>query len=927
MLGNWLKGSAYLRKRETGKIIRTAILLSISLFFLISHRTYAYDTPEGYSDHDYQKLVAFLELPNGTGKNGDKMSANYDPQDPTTWAGVSWDSGDSKRVDRIVWDSKGLVGDLNVRGCTVLEYLYCNYNQLTALDVSGLAALEGLFCYSNELTALNVSGCTALTGLNCSSNTLTELDVSSCSALTGLSCSSNKLTVLDLSGFTALKGLSCYSNELTSLNVSGCTALTQLYCYSNRLTTLDVSYCTALTDLSCYSNQLTSLNVSGFTALTDLSCFRNELTSLDVSGCPALEIICCYYNELTTLDLSDCTSLARLLCQGNKLTSLDVSGCAATLTSLSCGANKLTSLDVGGCAATLTYLSCYSNNLTVLDVSDCEALTYLGCGTNKLTALNVSGCNVLAEISCYYNELTFTTLPVFTGTGYHYFPQNEVQVGSGGKVVVGNEIDLSSEAMVDGVKTVYTWYKTDGSEIVPATSVNGVFSFDQGSDQAVYCEMTNTTFPALILKTIKISLIGPAKPTISIQPQNVTAASSSTAAFSVTAEAADSKIGGVLSYQWQLSKDGGSNWSDIKDSRENSYTTAAVAFTDNGLQYRCIVTNTKDKMTATIFSNPAILTIVARPPITSQPRDITVLEGATATFSVTAEAADSGAGGVLIYQWQLMTDSGSSWSDIDGATTNSYTTPAVALVNNDHQYRCQVINVREGVYATVFSNPATLSVIVGPIIVGQPGNITVLEGATATFSITAEASDSGAGGVLGYQWQLSKAGGSVWTNIDGATSNIYTTATVTYADNEHQYRCKVTTTRNGVSAEVFSAAVTLTVKIHRITVIKPNADNDEHNQTSINSGSLVLAQITGEIEGVAAVTIKIDNQAEQTISSSGNTIYYLLPAGLSEGWHTITIKLTNTVSYGIEATVTFYWDSYRRGFGFGRFDFGETDSH
>ena len=927
MLGNWLKGSAYLRKRETGKIIRTAILLSISLFFLISHRTYAYDTPEGYSDHDYQKLVVFLELPNGTGKNGDKISANYDPQDPITWAGVSWDSGDSKRVDRIVWDSKGLVGDLNVRGCTVLEYLYCNYNQLTALDVSGLAALEGLFCYSNELTVLNVSGCTALTGLNCSSNTLTELDVSSCSALTGLSCSSNKLTVLDLSGFTALKGLSCYSNELTSLNVSGCTALTQLYCYSNRLTTLDVSYCTALTDLSCYSNQLTSLNVSGFTALTDLSCFRNELTSLDVSGCPALEIICCYYNELTTLDLSDCTSLARLLCQGNKLTSLDVSGCAATLTSLSCGANKLTSLDVGGCAATLTYLSCYSNNLTVLDVSDCEALSYLGCGTNKLTALNVSGCNVLAEISCYYNELTFTTLPVLTGTGYHYFPQNEVQVGSGGKVVVGNEIDLSSEAMVDGVKTVYTWYKTDGSEIVPATSVNGVFSFDQGSDQAVYCEMTNTTFPALILKTIKVSLIGPAKPTISIQPQNATVAGGSTATFSVTAEAADSKIGGVLSYQWQLSTDGGSNWRDIEDSRENSYTTAAVAFTENGLQYRCIVANTKDNMTATIFSNPAILSVVASPTITSQPHDTTVLEGATAIFSVTVEAADNGAGNVLSYQWQLSTDGGSSWSDIDGAITNNYTTTAVAFANDDHKYRCQVINVREGVYATVFSNPATLSVVVGPMIVGQPGNITVLEGATATFSVTAEAADSGAGGVLSYQWQLSTDGGSSWSNVDGATAKSFTTALVTFANNGYQYRCKVTNTKNAVSAEAFSATATLTVKAHRITFIKPTAANDENNPVNINSGSLVLAQIIGEMAEVAAVTIKIDEGLAQYITPLGNTIYYLLPADLSEGWHTITIKLTNTVDYEVEATVTFYWDSYRQGFGFGRFDFGEADDH
>ncbi len=1072
MLRDWLKRITHLCSRSTGIVLGVVVLLSVIVFCSTSQGVRAYDTPAGYNANDYQKLVAFLELPNGVGKNGDKISASYNPEDPTTWDGVVWFNGAEKRVWGIIWSEKGLVGDLDVSDCTELGNIYNYFNQLTSLDVSGCTSLKRLFCFDNQLISLDVSGCTALVILSCSDNQLTMLDVSNCTALEELGCSSNQLTVLDVSGLSTLTTLSCKSNLLAELNVSDCTALnslrcgtnrltsldvtgsailTTLFCDSNRLTEFDVSGCTALGELVCDSNQLTSLDVSGLATLTKLSCKSNLLSELNVSGCTALGELVCDSNQLTSLDVSglatltklscksnllselnvsDCTALVELVCDSNQLISLDVSGLTtlttlscksnllvelnvsgctaldylhcddnrltaldvsglatltklscksnllaelnvsdctalvelvcdsnrltalemsdfATLTKLSCASNQLTALDLSGCTAlywlgcgynkltslevrghmTLKHLYCYNNQLTSLDVSGCTALEYLFCNSNQLTALDVSGCTALDRLFCYSNQLTFTTLPFFDGTIYTYSPQNQIQVGSGGKVVIGSEIDLSAVSAVNGVDTVFTWYRY-GWEIEPATSVNGIFTFEHGfGEQIIYCLMTNATFPELRLGTNKFLLIGPVKPEIVVQPQNITVATGIAAAFSVTATAIDADAGGILSYQWQQSTDGGNSWSDIADAVGNSYTTAAVTFANNGHQYRCIVTNTKDEITALVFSNPAILNVAATPTITSQPQNNVVAEGTSATFSVIAEVADSGIGGVLSYQWQQSTDGGSVWSNIDEATTNSHTTPAVTFANNGHQYRCQVINTREGVSATIFSNPATLSVVASPTIVNQPQDITALEGATVTFSVTAEVADAGAGGVLSFQWQLSTDGGSVWTSVDGAANNSYTTPPVTYTDNGHQYRCKVINTRNGVSGEAFSATATLTVKTHRITFVKPTADNEESNPVNINSGSLVLAQITGEIEEIATLTIKIDDGAEQTITPSGNAIFYLLPADLSDGWHTITIKLTNTVSYEIEATVTFYWDSYRQGFGFGRFDFGEADDH
>ncbi len=197
---------------------------------------------------------------------------------------------------------------------TALTQIYCESNQLTALDVSNNTALTTLYCSNNQLTVLNMSNNTALTELHCQDNQLTTLDVSNNTALTILVCFSNQLTELDMSNNTALTYLECPSNQLTVLNVSNNTALTELHCQDNQLTTLDVSKNTALTYLGCHGNQLTELDVSKNTALYTLDCQNNKLTSLNVSNNTTLSTLYCYGNQLTTLDVSNNTALTYLSC-------------------------------------------------------------------------------------------------------------------------------------------------------------------------------------------------------------------------------------------------------------------------------------------------------------------------------------------------------------------------------------------------------------------------------------------------------------------------------------------------------------------------------------------------------------------------------------------------------------------------------------
>ena len=89
------------------------------------------------------------------------------------------------------------------------------------------------------------------------------------------------------------------------------------------------------------------------------------------------------------------------------------------------------------------------------------------------------------------------------------------------------------------------------------------------------------------------------------------------------------------------------------------------------------------------------------PQITTPPQSQIVTEGENAKFSVTAS------GNPLTYQWQQKTtESDSSWTDISGAATASYTTEATTTSMNGCQYRCVV--TASGV--SVISAPATLTV-------------------------------------------------------------------------------------------------------------------------------------------------------------------------------------------------------------------------
>lgn len=317
----------------------------------------------------------------------------------------------------------------------------------------------------------------------------------------------------------------------------------------------------------------------------------------------------------------------------------------------------------------------------------------------------------------------------------------------------------------------------------------GRFGWKQGGWQLV----------GLLVVTLWLAACGssnnttPSTPVITTQPADVSVAVGDNASFSVTA------TGESPTYQWQDSVDDGANWSNITGATATSYSLTGVALSDSGHLFRVLVTAAG----ATVASSPAHLTVTAvadAPAITVQPTDQTVTELATASFSVTATGTS------LQYQWQLSGDGGTSWSDIGGANSNNYTTPATALSDSGEQFRVQVSNGA----GSVTSSTATLAVNAvatsntAPAFTVLPTDLAVVVGAAATFSTSVTGTPTPS-----LQWQRSTNSGTSWTDIAGANSNNYTTPTAVIGDDGAQFR--VVATNSAGSAT--SNAVTLTVAI------------------------------------------------------------------------------------------------------------------
>ena len=307
-------------KKTLGVIIALLLVISAALpaLALGVRDEPSYPTPEGYDDHDYQKLISFLLTEDEEGvSNVEKLrwlyrynEIGFDLSDPSTWgqiyfeneeenfvsfSGIIWTNDEVRRLRRIDIEFEGEFGseqpvpcgDLDLSGCLGFESALILGFDLDSLDVSGCTSLLYLTSLCRGLGGIDVSGCTELLELDLSNHGLPELDITDCTKLTHLQCADENITQLDLSNNPLITWLNLSGNPLEELDVSPCTGLTTLMCGYTDLHELSVADLASLNTLYCPDSELESLDVSGCFGLTSIDCTGNKLTELDLSDCPA----------------------------------------------------------------------------------------------------------------------------------------------------------------------------------------------------------------------------------------------------------------------------------------------------------------------------------------------------------------------------------------------------------------------------------------------------------------------------------------------------------------------------------------------------------------------------------------------------------------------------------------------------------------
>lgn len=109
---------------------------------------------------------------------------------------------------------------LDLSSCPKIDMMECHNNELVKLDVSKNKQLRYLDCEINKITGtMDVSSCTALRVLRVNKNQLTAIKLNS--EIESLYCESNDLSALDLVKYTSLTNLRCNQNpKMLSLDIS-----------------------------------------------------------------------------------------------------------------------------------------------------------------------------------------------------------------------------------------------------------------------------------------------------------------------------------------------------------------------------------------------------------------------------------------------------------------------------------------------------------------------------------------------------------------------------------------------------------------------------------------------------------------------------------------------------------------------------------
>lgn len=253
------------------------------------------------------------------------------------------------------------------------------------------------------------------------------------------------------------------------------------------------------------------------------------ISKIDASPMKNLKMFALYGSEVgnDALVLPQSPAMTELSITGAALTSADFIKAYPELVSLNLNSNNIETIDISmlknlrlfsaghGTATNIIFdnpalqnVDLTANKLETIDLAKAPAIDQLILSNNYLSEIDVDALQALRVLYIDGNNFTFATLPEVKTSYYIYNYSNQSQIEI---ELVDGKVDLSSQAVINGVDTEYTWfidspYTDEEGNIVGEnlyideeyTLENGVTTFLKSFNNVI-CMMTNSLFPDLYL--------------------------------------------------------------------------------------------------------------------------------------------------------------------------------------------------------------------------------------------------------------------------------------------------------------------------------------------------------------------------------------------------------------------------------------------
>ncbi|MBQ0058216.1 MAG: hypothetical protein KBT20_11220 [Bacteroidales bacterium] len=256
---------------------------------------------------------------------------------------------------------------------------------------------------------------------------------------------------------------------------------------------------TDIRTLSLDGIRLHSIGLDLLVNLETLSLSGCALPEIDLSWNHCLKSLCLDENNLSVLildgenDAFHKNVLNTVSARHNQLTEFrDIIN--QTLVNVDLSYNCLADIDLSGMNV-LRNLDLSHNQLLEVNLNQCPVLESLCLTDNLLTGICLDSCQVLSSLDIRNNKMRLSALPQVTLPFYAYAPQLPIRIATTGPMS-----DLSTEAVIGGQPTTYTWRNTETSAVLAEgtdyTLDNGITRFlAPAVGQTVICQLANAVFP------------------------------------------------------------------------------------------------------------------------------------------------------------------------------------------------------------------------------------------------------------------------------------------------------------------------------------------------------------------------------------------------------------------------------------------------